>query len=86
MNDKIVELEEYKTMINNKKNLDNKTISLDELPLEELEDLNKLYRGEVSKLSQEVKALEEENIKLKRLLGKKRRYIICLKNYLKKEK
>lgn len=70
MNDKIVELEEYKTMINNKKNLDNKTISLDELPLEELEDLNKLYRGEVFKLSQEVKALEEENIKLKRLLGK----------------
>ncbi len=70
MNDKIVELEEYKTMINNKKNLDNKTINLDELPLEELEDLNKLYRGEISKLSQEVKALEEENIKLKRLLGK----------------
>ena len=27
MNDKIVELEEYKTMINNKKNLDNKTIN-----------------------------------------------------------
>ncbi len=70
MNDKIVELEEYKTMINNKKNLDNKTISLDELPLEELEDLNKLYRGEVSELSQEVKTLEEENIKLKRFLGK----------------
>ena len=70
MNDKIVDLEECKTMINNKKNLDNKTISLDELPLEELEDLNKLYRGEVSKLSQEVKALEEENIKLKRFLGK----------------
>lgn len=70
MNDKIVGLEEYKTMINNKKNLDNKTISLDELPLEELEDLNKLFSEEVSKLSQEVKALEEENIKLKRLLGK----------------
>lgn len=70
MNDKIVELEEYKTMINNKNNLDNKTISLDELPLEELEDLNKLYRGEVSNLLQEVKALEEENIKLKRLLEK----------------
>ncbi len=66
MNDKIVELEEYKTMINNKNNLDNKTISLDELPLEELEDLNKLYRGEVSNLLQEVKALEEENIKLKK--------------------
>ncbi len=38
--------------------------------LKNLKILNKLYRGEVSKLSQEVKALEEENIKLKRLLGK----------------
>ena len=36
--------------------------------LKNLKILNKLYRGEVSKLSQEVKALEEENIKLKRLL------------------
>ena len=40
------------------------------LTLEEIEDVNKLYRGEVSNLLQEVKALEEENIKLKRLLEK----------------
>lgn len=70
MNDKIVELEEYKNMINNKNDLDNGTISLDELSLEEMEDVSILYSSEVSKLSQEVKVLEEENIKLKRLLGK----------------
>ena len=70
MNDKIVKLEEYKNMINNKNNLDKGTVSLDELSLEEIEDVSKLYGSEVSKLSQEVKALEEENIKLKRLLGK----------------
>ena len=70
MNDKIIELEEYKNLIQNKNDLDNKIKEIDDLSLEELEDLNKLYRGEVSKVSQEVKALEEENIKLKRLLGK----------------
>lgn len=70
MNDKIIELEEYKNLIQNKNDLDNKIKEIDDLSLEEIEDLNKLYRGEVSKLSQEVKALEEENIKLKRLLGK----------------
>ena len=69
MNDKIVELEEYKNMINNKNDLDNGTVSLDELSLEEIEDVSKLYGSEVSKLSQEIKILEEENIKLKRLLG-----------------
>lgn len=70
MNDKIVELEEYKNMINNKNDLDNGTVSLDELSPEEMEDVSILYSSEVSKLSQEVKVLEEENIKLKRLLGK----------------
>lgn len=70
MNDKIIELKEYKNTINNKKNLDNGAITLDELSLEEIEDIDKLYKSEVSKLSQEVQVLEEENIKLKRLLGK----------------
>ena len=70
MNDKIVELEEYKNMINKKNDLDNGTVSLDELSLEEIEDVSKLYGSEVSKLSQEIKILEEENIKLKRLPGK----------------
>mgnify|MGYP004619868771 CR=1 FL=1 len=70
MNDKVIELEEYKNMISNKKNLNNRTISLDDLSLEEIEDVNKLYRGEISKLSQEVNILEAENKRLKRLLEK----------------
>ena len=70
MKDKIIELEEYKNMVNNKNDLDNEIISLDELSLEEIGDVEKLYKSEVSKLSQEVQVLEEENIKLKRLLGK----------------
>lgn len=68
MNDKIIELEEYKNLIQNKNDLDNKIKEIDDLSLEELEDVNKIYKNEVSKLSQEVKLLEEENKKLKRLL------------------
>ena len=70
MNDKIIELEEYKNMINNKSSLDNKTITIDELSLEEMENVKELYISEVSKLAHEVQVLDEENIKLKRLLGK----------------
>ena len=54
MNDKVIELEEYKNLIQNKNDLDNKIKEIDDLSLEELEDLSKLYKGEVSKLSQEV--------------------------------
>ena len=70
MNDKIIELEEYKNLIKNKDDLDNKIKEIDDLSLEELEDINKLYKSEVSKLSHEVKLIEEENQKLKRLLEK----------------
>ena len=51
MNEKIIELEEYKNLIENKKGLDNGVKTVDDLSLEELEDVNKLYTGEVSKLS-----------------------------------
>lgn len=70
MNEKIIELEEYKNLIENKKGLDNGTKTLDKLSLEELEDVNKLYAGEISKLSQEVQILEEENKKLRKFLEK----------------
>ena len=70
MDDKIIELEEYRDTINNKTGLDNGTISLDELSLEEIEDVGVLYRNEVSKLSEEVQMLEEENQRLRRLLDK----------------
>ncbi len=69
MNDKIIELKEYKNIIENKKELDNKGKTVDDLSLEELEDVSNLYQNEVSKLSQEVSILEKENKKLKVLKG-----------------
>ena len=69
MNDKIIELKEYKNIIENKKGLDNKGKTVDDLSLEELEDVSNLYQNEVSKLSQEVNILEKENKKLKILKG-----------------
>ena len=69
MNDKIIELKEYKNIIENKKELDNKVKTVDDLSLEELEDVSNLYQKEVSKLSQEVNILEKENKKLKVLKG-----------------
>lgn len=69
MNDEIIELKEYKNIIENKKELDNKVKTVDDLSLEELEDVSNLYQKEVSKLSQEVNILEKENKKLKVLKG-----------------
>ena len=60
MNDKTIELKEYKNLFENKNSLDNKTKTVEDLSLEELEDVSNLYKGEISKLSQEVKVLEEE--------------------------
>lgn len=70
MNEKIVELEEYKNLLENKNGLDNGTKNIDELSLEELEDINELYIQEISSLVQEVQRLEEENKRLRRILGK----------------
>lgn len=70
MNDKVIELEEYRNLIENKNWLDNKTKTIDDLSLEELEDLNKLYKGEVSRLSQEVNVLQEENKRLRKFMEK----------------
>ena len=69
MNDKIIELKEYKNIKKNKKELDNNVKTVDDLSLEELEDVSNLYQNEVSKLSQEVNILEKENKKLKVLKG-----------------
>lgn len=69
MNDEIIELKEYKNIIENKKGLDNKVKTVDDLSLEELEDISNLYQKEVYKLSQEVSILEKENKKLKVLKG-----------------
>lgn len=70
MNEKIVELEEYKNLLENKNGLDNGTKNIDDLSLEELEGINKLYIHEISSITQEVRSLEEENKRLRRILGK----------------
>ena len=70
MNDKIIELEEYKKLIENKNGLDNGTTCVDNLSLEELEDVNKLHLKEVYKIAKEIQGLEKENKRLKKLLEK----------------
>ena len=70
MNNKITYLEEYKNNIKNKQDIDNGTASIDDLSLEELEDVKDLYKKEITKLSSDIKELEEENLRLKRILNK----------------
>lgn len=77
MDNKIVELEKYKIDIQNKNNLDNKSITLDELSIEELDGVSKLYRSEIKYLTEDIKKrvenierLKQENKKLKKILGR----------------
>ena len=70
MNEKIIELKEYKQLIENKIGLDNGTTCVDNLSLEELEDVNKLYLKEAYKIAKEIQGLEKENKRLKKLLEK----------------
>lgn len=77
MDNKIVELEKYKINIQNKNNLDNKSITLDELSIEELDGVSKLYRDEIKYLTEDIKKrvdnierLKQENKKLKKILGR----------------
>lgn len=77
MDNRIVELEKYKRDIQNKNNLDNKNITLDELSIEELDRVSELYRNEIKHLSEDIKMradnierLEQENQQLKKMLGR----------------
>lgn len=70
MNDKITYLEEYKRSLENKKDLDNGTIKVDDISLEELEDVKDLYKNEITKLTTDIKELEKENLRLKKILNK----------------
>ena len=77
MDNRIVELEKYKRDIQNKNNLDNKNITLDELSIEELDDVSELYRNEIKHLSEDIRIradnierLEQENQQLKKILGR----------------
>ena len=77
MNDKIVQLEQYKRDVQNKNNLDNKNITLEELSIEELDGVSNLYKSEIKKLTEDIKVritnierLKQENKKLRRILGR----------------
>lgn len=76
MNNKIIELEKYKTNLQNKNELDNGNITLDELSIEELDGVIKLYKDEIKYYTEDIKLrltnierLEKENKRLRKLLG-----------------
>ena len=77
MDKRIIELEKYKRDIKNKKDIDNNNITLEELSIDELEGITKLYKDEIKYLSEDIKArvkniaiLEKNNKILRKMLGK----------------
>ena len=77
MDKRIIELEKYKRDIENKKDIDNNDITLEELSIDELEGITKLYKDEIKYLSEDIKArvkniaiLEKNNKILRKMLGK----------------
>lgn len=81
MGDKIIKLEEYRNNLQNKIDLDNNNITIDELSLEEIEGVNKLYKMEIKELTKDIEKrarnierLEKENKMLRKILGDNKRY------------
>lgn len=77
MDKRIIELEKYKRDIENKKDIDNNNITLEELSIDELEGITKLYKDEIKYLSEDIKKrvknisiLEKNNKMLRKMLGK----------------
>jgi len=75
MKDTIKVLEEYKRNIKNKNDLDNGTITLEELSLEELDGVSNLYMKEITRINREIEKrnknierLKQENSYLKKLI------------------
>lgn len=75
MKDTIIVLEEYKRNIKNKQDLDNGTITLEELSLEELEGVSDLYKKEIISINREIERknhniekLKKENMYLRKLI------------------
>ena len=81
MSDKIIKLEEYRNNLQNKIDLDNNNITIDELSLEEIEGVNKLYKMEIKELTKDIEnrarnieRLEKENKMLRKILGDNKKY------------
>ena len=65
MNDNIIELEEYKRLLELKQQLDNNIITPEEISLEDKDALNNLYLKEISYLEKDIKRLRRINMELK---------------------
>lgn len=67
--DNIIELEEYKRILDLKTKLDNGEITNDNIELDDLEKINEMYTYEVKELNEKINELKKENIRLKILKG-----------------
>ena len=67
--DNIIELEEYKRILDLKNKLDNGEITSDNIELYDLEKINEMYTYEVKELNEKIIELRKENIRLKILKG-----------------
>lgn len=75
MKNSVILLEEYKRNLINKKKLDNGSITVDDLSLEELDGVSSLYVSEIKNLTREIEQtkkdieiLQQENSYLKKLV------------------
>lgn len=76
MKNNVILLEEYKRNLINKKNLDNGTVSLEDLSFEELDGVVDLYISEIKNINKEIEQrknnierLKLENSYLKKIKG-----------------
>lgn len=87
MKDIIIVLEEYKRNIKNKQDLDNGTITLEELSLDELEGVSDLYKKEIISINREIEQTNREIERTNREIERKNHNIEKLKQqnmYLRK--
>lgn len=75
MKNSVIFLEEYKKNLTNKKKLDNGTITVEDLSLEELDGVSSLYISEIKnitrdieKTKKDIEILEKENDYLRKLI------------------
>ena len=61
MNKDIIDLQDYRNNLENKKKIESNEITLDYLDLEQIEGLKKLYIEEIKKLDEEIKELKKKN-------------------------
>lgn len=69
MNNTIIDLEEYKRLLELKNKLDNNEITSDNIELDDLDKINKIYVYEINDLAKQIEELKKENMRLKMWKG-----------------